>query len=75
MAKVHFTLLDLFVVKVITLVVGASDPFLGAFYEFFYINVRINVPEFPLNKNSNHSNEVQKTYFVELFKTESHSTI
>ena len=48
-------------VKMIILVVGASDRFLGASYGFLYKKVRLNVPEFPLNKNPNHSNDVQNT--------------
>ena len=53
----------LVIVELSILVVGfttTSDLFLSTFYGFFYMNARLNVPEFPLDKHTNNLNKVQK---------------
>ena len=57
-----FLFCGLIIIEATNLVVGVtatSDLDLRTSYKFLYIFVRLNVPEFPLNKKANNSNEVK----------------
>ena len=62
MAKPHFSFLGLIIVEATIFVVdftATGDLVLRPSYGLVSMNVHLNVPEFPLSKNADNSNDVK----------------
>ena len=67
MAKFRFLVRDLVIDEAAILVVGftaTNDVVLRTSYGFVYVNVCLNVADFPLDKNANNSTEVKKNIYL-----------